>query len=69
MARLLFNAHTQEEWSGSVALSCSHVACCGFSTPRFSSAKGKPADYFARAKVAVGNARKDWKELMDYLGM
>ena len=35
----------------------------------FSSAKGKPADYFARSKVAVGKARKDWKELMDYLGM
>ena len=35
----------------------------------FSSAKGKPADYFARSKVAVGKARDDWKELMGYLGM
>ena len=35
----------------------------------FSSAKGKPADYFARSKVAVGKARDNWKELMDYLKM
>ena len=35
----------------------------------FSSAKGKPADYFARSKVAVGKARDDWKALMDYLKM
>lgn len=35
----------------------------------FSSAKGKPEDYFARSKVAVGKARQDWKELMGYLGM
>ena len=30
---------------------------------------GKPADYFARSKVAVGKARDDWKALMDYLKM
>ena len=30
---------------------------------------GKPADYFARAKVSVGKARDDWKALMDYLKM
>ena len=35
----------------------------------FSSAKGKPADYFARSKVAVGKARDDWKALMGYLKM
>ena len=35
----------------------------------FSSAKGKPADFFARGKVSVGKARDDWKELMGYLGM
>ena len=35
----------------------------------FSSAKGKPADYFARSKVAVGKARDDWKGLMSYLKM
>lgn len=35
----------------------------------FSSAKGKPADYFARSKVAVGKARDDWRALMDYLKM
>ena len=35
----------------------------------FSSAKGKPADYFARSKAAVVRARADWKELMGYLGM
>ena len=35
----------------------------------FSSAKGKPADYFARSKVAVGKARDDWKGLMNYLKM
>lgn len=34
-----------------------------------SSAKGKPADYFARSKVAVGKARDDWKALMGYLKM
>ena len=35
----------------------------------FSSAKGKPADYFARSKAAVKGARADWKEMMGYLGM
>ena len=35
----------------------------------FSSAKGKPADFFARSKVAVGKARDDWKALMGLLGM
>jgi len=35
----------------------------------FSSAKGKPADYFARSKAAVVRARADWKELMGYLRM
>ena len=35
----------------------------------FSSAKGKPADYFARSKAAVIRARTDWKEMMGYLGM
>ena len=35
----------------------------------FSSAKGKPEDYFKRSKVAVGRARDDWKALMDYLKM
>jgi len=33
----------------------------------FSSAKGKPADYFKRSKAAVVRARDDWKELMGYL--
>ena len=33
----------------------------------FSSAKGKPADYFKRSKVAAGKARDDWRRLMDYL--
>ena len=35
----------------------------------FSSAKGKPEDYFKRSKAAVGKAREDWKGLMGYLGM
>jgi len=35
----------------------------------FSSAKGKPADYFKRSKVAVGKARADWQELMGFLKM
>ena len=35
----------------------------------FSSAKGKPADYFARSKVAVAKAKSDWKEIMGYLNM
>lgn len=33
----------------------------------FSSAKGKPADYFKRSKAAVVRARDDWKQLMTYL--
>ena len=32
-------------------------------------AKGQPADSSRAKRVAVGEARKDWKELMDYLGM
>ena len=35
----------------------------------FSSAKGKPADFFARSKAAAGKARNDWKQLMEYLKM
>ena len=35
----------------------------------FSSAKGKPEDYFKCSKAAVGKAREDWKGLMGYLGM
>jgi hypothetical protein len=35
----------------------------------FSSAKGKPADYFKRSKAAVVRARDDWKELMGYLNL
>ena len=35
----------------------------------FSSAKGKPADYFGRSKQAVARARDDWRQLMDYLSM
>lgn len=35
----------------------------------FSSAKGKPADYFARSKAACIRARDDWKTLMGYLQM
>ena len=33
----------------------------------FSSAKGKPADYFARSKAAIVRARSDWKDLMEIL--
>ena len=54
---------------GDVRRHAATVPFCGVSMSRFSSAKGKPADYFARSKLAVGRARKDWKELMDYLGM
>ena len=35
----------------------------------FSSAKGKPEDYFKRSKAAVVRARTDWVKLMDYLGI
>ena len=35
----------------------------------FSSAKGKPEDYFKRSKAAVARARDDWKALMGYLQM
>ena len=35
----------------------------------FSSAKGKPEDYFKRSKAAVVRARGDWRELMGYLGV
>jgi len=33
----------------------------------FSSAKGKPEDYFKRSKAAVLRAREDWRELMAFL--
>ena len=33
----------------------------------FSSAKGKPEDYFKRSKAAVVRARTEWKTMMDYL--
>lgn len=33
----------------------------------FSSAKGKPEDYFKRSKAAVERAQVDWKKLMGYL--
>ena len=35
----------------------------------FSSAKGKPEDYFKRSKAAVVRAIADWKALMGYLDM
>lgn len=35
----------------------------------FSSAKGKPEDFFKRSKAAVARARTDWKDLMEYLKM
>jgi hypothetical protein len=35
----------------------------------FSSAKGKPEDYFKRSQAAVVRARKDWAALMKYLGL
>jgi hypothetical protein len=35
----------------------------------FSSAKGKPEDYFKRSKAAVSRAKEDWKQLMGYLKM
>ena len=35
----------------------------------FSSAKGKPEDYFKRSRAAVGRAKEDWKQLMGYLKM
>ena len=35
----------------------------------FSSAKGKPEDYFKRSKAAVVRARADWEKLMSYLDL
>jgi len=35
----------------------------------FSSAKGKPEDYFKRSKAAVVRARADWLSLMTQLKM
>ena len=35
----------------------------------FSSAKGKPEDYYKRSGEAIVRARKQWAELMKLLGL